>query len=104
MTYIQSKRSDYQFNLVIILLMSTVVLTAFYLIMIYSRTVNLSNEIRAQQTALKSVMIESAEIKNQIFSQVTDVFLKTRAAELGLVEDKNPTYFELQKQWLFASQ
>lgn len=84
--------------------MSTVVITAFYLIIVYSHTVNLTNEIHSQKIALRAVMTESAELKSQIFSQVTDSFLRSRAEELGLIEDKNPTYFELQKQWLFASQ
>jgi hypothetical protein len=66
--------------------------------------VNLINEIQAKKVSLKNAMTDSAELQNQIFRQVTDTFLKSKAGELGLVEEKNPTYFELQKQWLFASQ
>ncbi len=104
MTYIQPKNSDLLFRMIIAVLMSTVVITAFYLIIVYSRTVNLANETHSQKIALRAIMTESSELKSQIFNQVTDSFLRSRAGELGLVEDKNPTYFELQKQWLFASQ
>jgi len=84
--------------------MSTIVLMAIYLIIIYSHTVNLANDIQSSKIALRSTMTESAELQGQIFREVTDTFLKSKAGELGLVEEKNPTYFELQKQWLFASQ
>lgn len=104
MTYIQSNNSDYLFRSAIVLLMSTIVLMAIYLIIIYSHTVNLGNDIKETKMALKMTMTESAELQSRIFSEVTDTFLKSRAGELGLVEEKNPTYFELQKQWLFASQ
>lgn len=104
MTYIQPNQSDFFFRLAVACLMSTVVLGAIYLMIIYSRTVNLTNEIRDKGSAVKTVMVESAELQNQIYSQVTDEFLRSRASELGLVEDKHPTYFELQKKWLFASQ
>ena len=59
---------------------------------------------RVMVVAVKSVMVESAELQNQIYSQVTDEFLRSQAEALGLTEEKHPTYFELQKKWLFASQ
>ncbi|MEK7094131.1 MAG: hypothetical protein AAB903_02190 [Patescibacteria group bacterium] len=104
MTYIQSNNSNFMYRFAIIFLMSTIVLMAIYLIIIYSQTVNLGNEIKDSKIALKNTMTESAELQSQIFREVTDTYLKSKAGELGLVEEKNPTYFELQKQWLFASQ
>ncbi|MEK7188098.1 MAG: hypothetical protein AAB691_04615 [Patescibacteria group bacterium] len=104
MTYIQSNTTNFAYRFAVIFLISTIVLVAVYLIMIYSHTVSLANEIKKTKLALKTTMTESAEAQSEIFKSATDTFLRSKASELGLVEEKNPTYFELQKQWLFASQ
>ena len=73
------------------------------LIVLYSETVSANHALAQTTLSLQKIEAENGEYKDKIFSFIHSDASKALVEERGLVQDKNPEYFELGPQWTFAS-
>lgn len=95
MTIIQPSKNK---NLIHLMLIFGAILTfvAGLYVFIYSRTVNLTHDLKKIEAELIELRVQNADLKNGFYSAIDSKKLEDLAQEKGLIIDRNP-------QWEFAS-
>lgn len=70
------------------------VLTAFWLVVFYTRLVNINHGIAETERAIQEMQTGNAELKDQVFALLDRTRLESLAAERNLVKEKSPKYLE----------
>lgn len=83
------------------MLVFALIISVFWLIVVYNRVVNFEHGISAVKSELKSVQAENVELKEKIFGLFDEK--NVSRLDVGLVKDKNPEYLEVAPRWSFAS-
>lgn len=103
MTFIQPNNKEGSFlNKILMILAGLLFLGSVWLVVIYNSVVNFNHGISQMKAEVEQIQAQNVEIENKIFSLINDASLKNKAGE-GLVQDKNPQYFEVNQQWSYAS-
>jgi hypothetical protein len=104
MTFIQPTKHANLLNVVIAMLVIALLGGTFWLVIAYNKTVDLSHDIISIKTRLDSVGAQNTALNNQVLATLGGADFTSLAAADGLVQDKNPQYFTIDKQWPIASQ
>lgn len=73
------------------------------LVMVYNHTVSIRHEISALDSRIQKIQADNAAGSDSVFSILDADRLESLARERNLVKETEPHYFELEKQWVFAS-
>ncbi len=101
MTFIQPQKRNSILNKILFLLTVNVIVGAFWLVMLYNNSVNFNHGLVSLRGELQQVEARNAQIKDALFRLFNDAVLHIN--QLGLVQEKNPQYFEINSQWSYAS-
>ncbi|TSC81625.1 MAG: Uncharacterized protein G01um101420_939 [Parcubacteria group bacterium Gr01-1014_20] len=104
MTFIQPKKESNPFVRLNTLLLIPIFLGLVSLVILYNQVVSANHEAGAAREKLELVEVENAELKEKLFGLFSGNGVNELAVRGGLVSDKNPEYFNPQKQWAFVSQ
>ncbi len=103
MTFIQPNKESSPFARLNILLLIPIFFGLVSLVILYNQAVSTNHEIGTAREKLELVEVESAELKEKLFSLLSGDKVSDLVASAGLISDKNPEYFNPQKQWAFVS-
>lgn len=104
MTFIQPKKETNLFSKLNIILIIPIFVGLVLLVILYNQIVSLNHEITVSRKKLGNLEAESAELKEKLFSFLSSNNMGELATSRNLVSEKNPEYFNPQKQWAFVSQ
>lgn len=104
MTFIQPKKESNPFARLNILLIIPIFFGLISLIILYNQIVTINHEVSASRGKLEVLEVASAELKEKLFGLFSGENISELAKSGGLISDKNPEYFNPQKQWAFVSQ
>ncbi len=104
MTFIQPKKESSSFTRLNLLLLIPILFGLVSLVILYNQVVSANHEIGAAREKLELAEIENAELKGKLFGLFSGDNANELAVRGGLVSEKNPEYFNPQKQWAFVSQ
>ena len=79
-------------------MIAVLVLSSFWLIFLYNRSVDLEHRISDGQAQLRKLQAGKAELQDKIFALSSDANLGSISGERHLVKDKTPEYFEVAKE------
>ncbi|MGC8775860.1 MAG: hypothetical protein ACP5QN_00905 [Minisyncoccia bacterium] len=100
MTIIQPYKKVSIINVLILIFSILLVGSALLLVVLYNNVVNLEYKINSEKKEIKKIETEISEAKENLFNLLSAENLKKIANENGLIEEKNPEYFEINsKQW-----
>ena len=100
MTYIQPNKNKSILNNILIVLGIFTVLSSFWLVMLYNKSVNLDHGISRMKTEFSAIQSENLAIKTKIFNLINS---SDPSSIGGLIQEKNPEYIETRNTWSFAS-
>ncbi|MBI3589265.1 MAG: hypothetical protein HY093_02530 [Candidatus Liptonbacteria bacterium] len=103
MTFIKPEKLSF----VIKLLISSIVPLVsgvFYLIFMYNQVVNLDQDITKLKREIEVNQAATADLNQKVFAFFESENVDQIIATLGLVQEKNPDYFESAQKWAFALQ
>jgi len=104
MTFIQPPRSNNLLNKILLFLILGLIFGTYWLITLYSNSVGLTHGILDMRSQISQIQTQNAELKNKVFSLLDSANLQNLAKDRQLIQEKNPQYLEVDKQWSFASQ
>ena len=82
--------------------MSFLVVAAIYLIILYNRFVNFEHGVSGMKLQLKRVQAQNMDFQDKIF-RLIDASKLESVSSGRLIPEKNPTYFEVNQKWSYAS-
>ena len=104
MTLLQpNKKENAIITRIIAVLVLPTVLGIVALVIFHNQFVGLSHDVSAMTQEIQETQANSAEIKDQIFNLFNNDSLESLKNSQGLIQDKNPDYFQTSKQWASAS-
>lgn len=80
----------------------SIVLGSFWLVVIYNNIVDLRHDISSAKADFDALQAQNSELRSRVFALLDVSDLKE--SSLGLVQDKNPEYLEINSKWSFASE
>ncbi len=92
MTILQPDRLNALWNRVLVGLGLALLLSAVYLVWLYTRVVNLEHNLAQARADLQSAQTANSELKDKTFSLFGDSQIRSFAAEHDLVPDRSPRY------------
>lgn len=106
MTFIKPKQnySHFFLNVMFFFMIAAVLMATLWLIMLNNRLVDLKHNISEIKVAFGEIQTQSAELKAKTFSFFSNQNVGNLAREVGLLQEKNPDYLKIDRQWQFASQ
>lgn len=103
MTFIQHHKSNLLQTWMLWVLVALTVVASVWLVYLYNRAVNLKHGISEVQNEIERIQTENSELKEEIFVLLDSDKFREFAAERGLVQERDPRYFELDRKWSLAS-
>lgn len=94
MTFLQPKKDKNFLIRLMIISITPFILSVIFLVVMYNQVVTFEHEILKADKAIEESQILSAELKEKIFSFFSSDSVEKIMAEKGLIQDKNPEYFE----------
>lgn len=94
MTIIEPNKNKYKINSLFFTLVIVLVTLATFNIYFYNRNVNLKHSINNYQKELQEQRVTNADYKNQFYQILDSEKIELLAKEKGLIQEKNPKYFE----------
>ncbi|MBI4085196.1 MAG: hypothetical protein HY432_01670 [Candidatus Liptonbacteria bacterium] len=94
MTFFQPERKSL-INYAIVALVTASLFASIWVILSYTRSVDLEHEISLTEAAIKKMQTDKSQLQDRTFSLLNDVNLKKFSEDRNLVEDKNPQYFKI---------
>ncbi len=79
-------------------------LSAIWLVVLYNRMVNVTHGMENARAEIKTLQTQNSELQERIFTLFDNRNLLKLAEEKSLIKDRNPQYFEVDRQWSLASQ
>lgn len=106
MTFIKPKNNNNFVNIALILIIVAIFMSAWKIISLNNKIVDLNHDTLVLRNNLTKVEAENTEIKIKILSLLEKLSNQNFdiAESRGLIQEKNPQYFKIDKKWLFASQ
>lgn len=104
MTFIQPKKETNQFAKLNVFLIIPIFVGLVLLVILYNQIVSINHEISLSRKKLGNLEAQSAELKEKLFGFLSSNNMSELASSRNLVSEKNPEYFNPQKQWAFVSQ
>ena len=91
-------------TLIVSLFAAPLLLNTAWLVVLYNRVVNVREEAATTDAAIKFLEIKNVETNDAILRSVGSESLQALVTARGLIEERNPQYFEVGKPWdVFAS-
>jgi cell division protein FtsL len=104
MTLLQpNKSTSATLNIVLMLLILGIFLSATMLVVFYNRMVNVTHTLSRANVESKKLETENAELKDNIFALFDNAHVAAIAQSKELSEDKKPRYVEVDQKWFLAS-
>jgi cell division protein FtsL len=103
MTFIQHNRGGLLVNWILGALVVLVAGFSIELVFLYNRTGNLQHQVSSVKDDILRIETANAEMKEEIFALFNPDAFQAFAQERGLVQDRDPRYFEVDRQWSIAS-
>ncbi|MBU6500746.1 MAG: hypothetical protein KGJ89_03205 [Patescibacteria group bacterium] len=104
MTFIQPPKNKGFLNKIMALLAVSMALGVIWLIVIYNKSVTLDHNISQMNNEFQIIQSQNAELKDEIIKVADTKNSADLISQNNLIQDKNPQYFEINKQWSLASQ
>jgi hypothetical protein len=104
MTFIQPTKHADLLNIILGMLVVAVLGGTFWIVVAYNKTVDLSQDIVAAKAQLGSVGAQNTTLDNSVIATLGGGQFEALASQDGLVQDKQPQYFQIDQQWPIASQ
>ncbi len=104
MTFIKNRKEGFSLNKFLIIGVIPLVLGVVWLIILYNQIVNLNHEVSVMRSDIKNIEASTAELKEKTFAFFNTSALESLKSDRGLVEERKPEYFDLNAQWVIASQ
>lgn len=105
MTFFKPNQENTSFlSRLTILLALPAILGVFWLVILHNQLVDVKHNLTQVNLEIQETQAQSAEIKDQIFSLLGNESLFNVKNTRGLIQEKNPDYFQTLELWTFASQ
>lgn len=104
MTFIQPHKNQSFLNKALFLLAIFAVFGVIWLITLYNKEVKLDHAVSQMNAEFQLVQSQNAELKDKIIKLSDSANSINLISRENLIQDKAPQYFEVNKQWSFASQ
>ena len=101
MTFIKPEKLSFLSRL-LIFTMVPLVSGVVWLIFMYNQVVNLNHEIPRLKKEIEVNQAAAAELKEKVFAFFKNENTDQITSALGLIQEKNPEYFESAQKWAFA--
>lgn len=95
MTFTPPNRQHDILNKIMAVLIVCLVVGAFSLVTVYNSYVNMSHGLADMRAEFQTVQAENAALQKNIFNLVSSDNVKALAVGGSLVQDKNPSYLEI---------
>jgi hypothetical protein len=92
MTVIEFSRQSIRGNLVLILLIGGIVLSAVWSVFMYASLTTVRHDGKKNEELLVQAQVENAELKDQLYQITDNPQAEALLQERGYVLDKNPSY------------
>ena len=103
MTFLQpNKENSAIITRIIAVLVLPTVIGIVALVGLHNQFVDIRHDVAEMNVEIQETRALSAEIKDQIFNLSNKEGLESLKGSQGLIQEKNPEYFQTGKQWAFA--
>lgn len=103
MTIIKPYADKTFINKILMLVIGFLVLSAFWLVIIYNRAVNLTHSISQTKDNVEKLQTANAELKDKMFSLFKNDNLAAFTNNKQLIQDRAPQYLEVDERWSLAA-
>ncbi|GEM_PF-2223990 len=97
MTFLQPEQKNI-LNYAIFALVAALMISAFGVVWIYNRSVNLEHGISAAELNIRKIQTEKAQTQDKIFALLGGVNVQKFSKDRNLVDEKNPQYVKIGNQ------
>ncbi len=103
MTILRSDHANVLWNRLLIVLGLMLVVSAVYLVWVYTQLVNRNHDLALARTEFQQIQTANSELQDRIFALFGEDQLRSFAAAHSLVPDRQPRYLTVNQTWSHVS-